>query len=121
LANQDSGSRTYNVSHAASSRTSDEGCEILRTDRDASPQGGKAQTEMNETGQTCEKKADGQITEKIEQRCVNDSQRYRVCDAFQKPSNHFSVDLTYGNRRVKIGGVIQESASTTADGQCRSI
>jgi hypothetical protein len=36
--------------------------------------------EMNEAGQNCEEKANGQVTKEAEQSCVNDSNRCRVRD-----------------------------------------
>ena len=41
---------------------------------------------MNETGQNCEKKADRQIIEEHEQRCVNDSNCCRRCDQVSQKS-----------------------------------
>src|SRR5450755_2419230 len=49
--------------------------------------------EMNEAGQNCEEESDGQIIEKTEQRCVNDSHCCRRCgQVSQKASSHFSAD-----------------------------
>ena len=49
--------------------------------------------EMNEAGQNCQEEPDGQIIEKTEQRCVNDSDCCRRCgQVSQKASSHFPAD-----------------------------
>jgi hypothetical protein len=58
--------------------------------------------EMNKAGQNCEEESDGQIIEKTEQRCVNDSDCCRRCDQVsQKASSHFSADYLW-NRRLAL-------------------
>ena len=65
--------------------------------------------EMNETGQNCEEKADGQITKEAEQSCVNDSNRHRVRDQVsQKASSHFLPDPLW-HRHLPPGQLVIEA------------
>src|ERR1700690_263757 len=49
--------------------------------------------EMNKAGQNCQEEPDGQIIEKTEQRCVNDSDCCRRCgQVSQEAPSHFPAD-----------------------------
>jgi hypothetical protein len=51
--------------------------------------------EMNETRQNCEEKANRQITEKDEQRCMNDSKCSRCCDLVSQKASRQSLPETH--------------------------